>query len=543
MRNLEQLGRVKIHLLILLLAYVGIQQSLSAQSSKRWKLVWEENFDAKEIDYSTWSKIPRATSDWNNTMSDDNRLFALRDGKLILKGIVNDDKTTDKSDYLTGGLWTSGKKAFMGGKIEVRAKLNSGQGAWPAIWLMPFNQKKTWPLEGEIDIMEHLNYDNFVYQTVHSNYTQNLGGKAGSHQTSSFNSNEFNTFGVEIQEEKLNFYVNGIKTFEYKRDPSLDSKGQFPFYREMHLILSMQLGGGWVGQVNPSNLPLEMEVDWIRHYQKETIKDSGDYPNWNEVDYPRETNSRVVQSLSIKGAEVNGNPINFKTIVAGENANTQNKIVFDNTADVLEASTGNELTLEPKVKNLSWMHYYLYIDYNQNKKFDDDELVSYSVMQKDGKYVNSKGEEVSLGDVPKQMPSFTIPQTAKLGKTRARFKVDWDNISPKGNMNPTNLLSKNGGTVCDFTINILKGENTVSIANLGERKAIVITPNPSSSIFEVKGLDVASISIYDMNACLVKSFSSNQKYYSVENLPNGVYILSITTTKGKRHHQQLIIRH
>ncbi len=538
--NRIKLDISKIYLSIFLLGAYLVPQVISAQSVKQWKLVWEDNFNEATFDTNTWSKIPRGKPDWKNTMSDDERLFEVRDGKLILRGIAtgnNDDP------YLTGGLWTKGKHAFIGGKLEIRAKLNSGRGAWPAIWLMPFKQKKAWPLEGEIDIMEHLNYDNVVYQTVHSNYTQNLGGKAGSHKTSHFKANEFNTFGVEMQEEKLIFYINGVKTFEYKRNPSLESKGQFPFYREMHLILSMQLGGSWVGKVNPQDLPIEMEIDWVRHYQKESIPSDGAYPTWNEVDYPREGDKRIVQSLSIKGATLNQQPLDFTTIVAGANAESQNKIVFDNTQDVLQASIGDELTLSPKVKDLTWMHYYLYIDYNQNKQFDANELVSYSAYKKDGQWRNSKGVKVRNNDVPKEMPSFIIPKTAKQGKTRARFKVDWNNISPTGNMNPNNLLSKNQGTICDFSINIHQSKHNTSLESINDKKRIILYPNPTSKAFKIAGLDnIKSISIYSVNGCLVKEFRAIQKEYPVGNLSNGSYILSINTTEG-HYSRELLIKH
>ncbi len=528
----------KIFISFLLLGSSLMLQGLFAQnSSKRWKLVWEDDFNGTSFDTEVWSKIPRGTSDWNNTMADSDELFEVRDGKLILKGIATGDS---QDPYHTGGLWTSGKQGFMGGKLEIRAKLNSGQGAWPAIWLMPFKQQESWPLEGEIDIMEHLNYDNIVYQTVHSNYTWNLGHKEGSHKTTNIDPNGFNTYGVEIQEDKVRFYVNGVKTFDYKKDPNIEeSKGQFPFYREMHLILSMQLGGGWVGQVNASNLPLEMEIDWVRHYQKETIETNGDYPIWNEVDYPREGKDRVVQSLSVEGAKVNGNPINFKTIVAGENADAQTKIVFDNTTDVLEATIGNELTLSPKVKNLTWMHYYLYVDYNQNKQFDEDELVSYSARQIDGKWFNSKGTEVRIDNIPQQMPSFIIPKTAKLGKTRARFKVDWDNLSPIGNMSENNLLSKNQGTVCDFTIDIKA--NTSGLTSLNNHKSVILYPNPTQTSFKIEGINnITSLSIYDMKGTLVKTFSSEQELYPVAGLAEGTYILSIKTPQGHYSRQLLI---
>ncbi|HOA80584.1 MAG TPA: family 16 glycosylhydrolase, partial [Defluviitaleaceae bacterium] len=55
--------------------------------------------------------------------------------------------------------------------MEVNAKLSKGQGSWPAIWMMPENSiYGSWPYSGEIDIMEHLNFDDFIYQTVHSEY-------------------------------------------------------------------------------------------------------------------------------------------------------------------------------------------------------------------------------------------------------------------------------------------------------------------------------------------------------------------------------------
>ena len=55
-----------------------------------WKLVWEENFDQDgALDNAVWSKIPRDTYDWNRHMSDYDPLYDVKDGNLILRGIVN----------------------------------------------------------------------------------------------------------------------------------------------------------------------------------------------------------------------------------------------------------------------------------------------------------------------------------------------------------------------------------------------------------------------------------------------------------------------
>ena len=47
-----------------------------------------------------------------------------------------------------------------------------------------------------------------------------------------------------------------------------DEPGQFPFYCPYYLLIDMQLGGSWVGQVDPKDLPVEMWVDWVKYYRK-----------------------------------------------------------------------------------------------------------------------------------------------------------------------------------------------------------------------------------------------------------------------------------
>ena len=192
-----------------------------------WSLVWKEKFNQKKnFDSKVWSKIPRGKSDWNNYMTDFDSCYAMREGKLVLRGIVNQVQPNDTAPYLTGGVYTKGKKAFINGRIEICAKLNAAKGAWPAIWMLP--EKAAWPSGGEIDIMERLNNDSIAYQTVHSHYTYTLG----------------------ITKEE----------------------GQYPFNQPFYLLIDMQLGGSWVGAVGPEDLPVEMEVDWVHFYQRKSKK-------------------------------------------------------------------------------------------------------------------------------------------------------------------------------------------------------------------------------------------------------------------------------
>ncbi|MCD7924609.1 MAG: glycoside hydrolase family 16 protein [Bacteroides sp.] len=240
----------------------------SSVKTKKWRLVWSEDFNQKDgFDVATWSKIPRGTADWKNYMSDFDSCYALRDGNLVLRGMVNHTQKNDTAPYLTGGVYTKDKKLFTGGRVEVRAKLQAARGAWPAIWMLPNNAE--WPNGGEIDIMERLNYDSIAYQTVHSYYTYKLGLQdtpphGGINQ---IHPEEYNVYSVDIYPDSLVFAINHRHTFTYPRIET-DKEGQFPFYQPYYLLIDMQLGGSWVGGVDPKDLPVEMQVDWVRYYEK-----------------------------------------------------------------------------------------------------------------------------------------------------------------------------------------------------------------------------------------------------------------------------------
>ena len=229
---------------------------------------WEENFDQEgSFDTTRWSKIPRGAADWNRHMSDYEGCYAMRDGKLIFRGIKNPGLAGDTAEYLTGGVYTKGKVSFGFGRLEISARLNGAEGAWPAFWMLA--EGKKYPQGGEIDIMERLNFDTIVYQTVHSYYTIKLNIKDDPvhYGTASFDPEGFNVFAVEKHPDSVVFFVNDKRTFGYPRI-STDKEEQFPFAGSKHyLLLDMQLGGNWVGAINPDHLPVEVEIDWVRFYK------------------------------------------------------------------------------------------------------------------------------------------------------------------------------------------------------------------------------------------------------------------------------------
>ena len=234
-----------------------------------YKVIWEENFeDSTKLD-KNWSKIPRGKSDWDNYMSDYDGLYKVENGNLILRGIKNTVLPNDEAPYLTGGIYTKGKMTFDHGRIEIKARLFGSRGAWPAIWMLPENEK--WPDGGEIDIMERLNADKYIYQTVHSDYTDKQGikdnPKAGI--VAHIKPDNYNVYAVELFPDSIQFFVNDIRTFTYPRIET-DKTGQFPYGdKKFYLLIDMQLGGNWVGNVNEQDLPAQMHIDWVRYLKKE----------------------------------------------------------------------------------------------------------------------------------------------------------------------------------------------------------------------------------------------------------------------------------
>ena len=118
--------------------------------------------------------------------------------------------------------------------------------------------------------MERLNYDTIAYQTVHS-YTTEYDHVLRKSQpwgiTTPIRRGKWNTYSVELWPDSMVFFINDRHTFTYRRQADLGPE-QYPYDRPMYLLIDMQLGGYWVGRVNPEELPYRYEIDYVRFYQK-----------------------------------------------------------------------------------------------------------------------------------------------------------------------------------------------------------------------------------------------------------------------------------
>lgn len=166
------------------------------------------------------------------------------------------------SEYTSARLKTEGKYKFTYGKVEVRAKLPSGGGTWPAIWMLGSDYAtNTWPGCGEIDIMEHKGNDpNVIHGTLH--YPGNSGGNGNSSTKTIANaSTEFHIYKTIWTAASVKFYIDDVLFHTVTNTSAL------PFNKDFFMILNVAMGGTFGGTIDAGFTQSAMEIDYVRVYQ------------------------------------------------------------------------------------------------------------------------------------------------------------------------------------------------------------------------------------------------------------------------------------
>ena len=255
-------------------------------------LVWSDEFDEEgAIDTTLWhhqTLLPNGSGWFNGEIQ---HYTDRQDNSNVSNGILN--IIGKKETYTNQGVtkeYTSArlnsKFAFQYGKVEVRAKLPTGVGTWPAIWTLGKNIDEyggwwdiqgygttPWPECGEIDIMEHWGSNqNYVQSATHtpSSYggTINLGG-----QIISTASTEFHTYILKWYPEKLVFSVDDVTHYTY--EPEEFNNSTWPFNAEQYILLNF----AFLPNIAPNFTEDTMEIDYVRVYQSEITRFNLDADN------------------------------------------------------------------------------------------------------------------------------------------------------------------------------------------------------------------------------------------------------------------------
>lgn len=223
-------------------------------------LVWSDEFNTNGApDPAKWGYDLGAGGWGNNELQ---HYTSRPENVIVQNGVLKINlikETFSGSNYTSTRLLSRGKFSFKYGTVEVRAKLPSGGGTWPAIWMLGNNISTAgWPACGEIDIMEHKGNDlNRIYGTLH--YPGRSGGNAdGNTRVISNASTEFHIYKLEWTAASIKIYVDGqiIHT--------VANSAAIPFNHEFFLILNVAMGGTFGGAVDPNVTNATMEVDYVR---------------------------------------------------------------------------------------------------------------------------------------------------------------------------------------------------------------------------------------------------------------------------------------
>ena len=237
---------------------------LNAQNRK---LIWADEFAGITIDRSVWSFDSGPANDNIHFFTDRPENARIEGGKLH---IIAREEPYQGYGYTSALLKTSRSVYWRYGRIEARIKLPATNGLVPAFWMLPEDDAYGWwPESGEIDIMEHpTNEISKIYGTVHTGAYNYFAGSQpqGSSIRIPDAETAFHVYAVEWNPDEMEFYVDDQKYFTFW---NLHSGSEtWPFNQPFYIILSMAVGGGWVGEPDStSTFPAVMEVDYIRVYQ------------------------------------------------------------------------------------------------------------------------------------------------------------------------------------------------------------------------------------------------------------------------------------
>lgn len=235
-----------------------------------WHLVWEDNFEKDGLpDKAIWNYEVGYIRNNEAQYYTDKRAENARveNGNLIIEARKDN---WNGNEYTSASINTYGKKNILYGKIEVRAKLPTGKGTWPAIWMLgnSIQTGTNWPDCGEIDIMENVGYDpDVVHANIHTKaYNHTIGTNKGNSMVVEKPYEGFHVYTLQWFEDRMEFYIDDTRYFEFKNEQT--GFETWPFDQPHYLILNLAIGGGWGGQqgIDDSIFPQKYYIDYVKVY-------------------------------------------------------------------------------------------------------------------------------------------------------------------------------------------------------------------------------------------------------------------------------------
>lgn len=261
----------------------GWPVAVTAKNSD-WKLVWSDEFNMHGApDPANWNYengfVRNDELQWyqpKNAFCTNGVLVIEARREHKLKPAYKPNHTDWRSgreaaNYTSASLTTHRLHDFTYGKFEMRARIDTRLGSWPAFWTLGATTHIGWPACGEIDIME------FYTGTVLANIGYGLDGKMKWNSVKKpvaeiggeAWSKEFHTWTMEWDEKKIDLFLDGqlMNHLEVSEANTADQGN--PFHRPEYIILNQAIGGTQGGDPSQTEFPVRFEVDWVRVYQRD----------------------------------------------------------------------------------------------------------------------------------------------------------------------------------------------------------------------------------------------------------------------------------
>lgn len=235
------------------------------------KLAWSDEFNHPGLPDSTKWTYQVGGHGWGNNELQYYTAKRLENARVKKGNLIIEAKKESWQDknYTSARLVTKGKAQWKYGRIEVKARIPKGVGSWPAIWMLGSTTPLKWPDDGEIDIMEHVGYDQGkIHASIH---TKDYNHVINTQKTAIMNvpdcSEEFHLYTLDWTKDTIKISIDGKVYFSFGNEHK--GKGSWPFDEPFYLLLNVAVGGNWGGQkgVDDSALPMKMEIDYVRVYQ------------------------------------------------------------------------------------------------------------------------------------------------------------------------------------------------------------------------------------------------------------------------------------
>jgi beta-glucanase (GH16 family) len=250
------------------------QGSLTGKPETIKTLIWSDEFDYSGLpDSNKWSYDTSGNSGgWGNNEAQFYTKARLanaevKNGYLFINALKEDYKGFK---YTSARLITRLKGDWLYGRFEIKAKLPSGRGMWPAIWMLPTDGVYGgWPSGGEIDIMENVGYDPFWI--VASAHTYSYNHKQGTQKNNKISVTDcydaFHVYALEWDANEFRAYVDSTLYFTFKNEGT--GYMVWPFDKRFHILLNVAVGGNWGGAqgIDDKIFPRSMIVDYVRVFR------------------------------------------------------------------------------------------------------------------------------------------------------------------------------------------------------------------------------------------------------------------------------------